>query len=221
LFLYVPLEHCKAKNMYLAPRERDKLALHQMGRLAQQRLAQGYRLNVPETIALIAAQTMELARSAARTVHGAGGTITVARLMEIGRTMLGFRQVLPGVAVLVDEIQIECLMRDGTKLVTIHHPICRPDGDVELALRGSAYPVPDLGIFDTDGGSAEEGLIPGQVHVLNAGPVILNRGKDCIELTVTNTSDRAIQVGSHYHFIETNPALRFDRMASLGFRLNM
>jgi hypothetical protein len=123
--------------------------------------------------------------------------------------------------VLVDEIQIECLMRDGTKLVTIHHPICRPDGDVELALRGSAYPVPDLGIFDTDGGSAEEGLIPGQVHVLNAGPVILNRGKDCIELTVTNTSDRAIQVGSHYHFIETNPALKFDRMASLGFRLNM
>jgi urease len=191
------------------PRERDKLALHQMGCLAQKRLSLGHRLNVPETIALIASQTMELARA---------GGVSVANLMEIGRTMLGFRQVLPGVEALVHEIQIECLMKDGTKLVTIHNPICRQHGDLELALRGSCFPVPDANKFES---CPDEGLIPGQVHVLNSGPLLLNSGKDCIELTVVNKSDRAIQVGSHYHFIETNPSLSFDRMASLGFRLNM
>ena len=61
---------------------------------------------------------------------------------------------------------------------------------------------------------------PGE-HVLSAGEVSLNDGRDTLTVEVSNTGDRPIQVGSHYHFAETNPALAFDRAAAKGFRLNI
>ena len=99
--------------MHLTPREIDKLMLHQAGFLAQKRLARGVRLNVPEAIALVATQLLELARDGRR----------VAELMDLGRRMLGRRQVMAGVAELVREVQVEATFPDGTKLVTIHGPI--------------------------------------------------------------------------------------------------
>jgi urease subunit beta len=63
-------------------------------------------------------------------------------------------------------------------------------------------------------------MIPGEV-VTQPGELELNAGRRTLELTVANTGDRPIQVGSHYHFFETNPALQFDRVASHGFRLNI
>jgi urease gamma subunit len=62
---------------------------------------------------------------------------SVATLMEKGKRLLGSRQVLPGVASLLDEVQVEGTFADGTKLLTIHAPICTLDGDLELALHGS------------------------------------------------------------------------------------
>ena len=63
-------------------------------------------------------------------------------------------------------------------------------------------------------------MIPGEVLTAD-GVVVLNAGRDRIELLVENTGDRPIQVGSHYHFAQTNPALAFDRAAAQGFRLDI
>ena len=63
-------------------------------------------------------------------------------------------------------------------------------------------------------------MIPGEIQVA-AGDITLNAGRKTLKLRVENTGDRPIQVGSHYHFYETNPALKFDREPSLGYRLNI
>lgn len=192
--------------MHLSPRDLDKLVLHGAGFLAQKRLARGLRLNYPETIALLASQLLELIRDGR---HG------VAELMDLGRTLLGRRQVLPGVAALVHEVQVEGTFPDGTKLVTVHDPIAREDGDLALALHGSFLPVPDLASF---GAQAAEADAPGAITVL-AGAIPLYEGRARTTLDVTSTGDRPIQVGSHYPFDRTNPALRFDRALATGKHL--
>ena len=189
----------------LSPQELDKLVLHQAGFLAQKRLARGVRLNYPESVALIATQILELIRDGKR----------VAELMDLGRQMLGRRQVMSGVAELVGEVQVEGTFPDGTKLVTVHQPIVREDGDLALALYGSFLPVPSLERF----GEAEV-LVPGELFV-EPGELELNLGRRTVTLSVTNTGDRPVQVGSHYHFTETNRALVFDRGAALGMRLDI
>lgn len=63
-------------------------------------------------------------------------------------------------------------------------------------------------------------MIPGEIQV-GEGSITLNTGRATLQLTVENTADRPVQVGSHYHFAETNPALSFDRIAARGFRLNI
>ena len=64
-------------------------------------------------------------------------------------------------------------------------------------------------------------MIPGEIIVADAAPLAANLDLATLTLEVANTGDRPIQVGSHYHFFETNEALRFDRAASRGFRLNI
>src|SRR5277367_2518996 len=123
--------------MHLAPREIEKLLLHNAGCLAQKRLARGVRLNYPESVALIAAQVLEFIRDGR----------SVAELMDLGRRLLGRRQVMAGVAEMIVEVQVEGTFPDGTKLVTVHHPISAEDGDLSLALHGSFLPVPDLSRF--------------------------------------------------------------------------
>ncbi|MGR9051923.1 MAG: urease subunit beta [Gammaproteobacteria bacterium] len=63
-------------------------------------------------------------------------------------------------------------------------------------------------------------MIPGEV-LTDAGAIELNAGRETLEITVANTGDRPIQVGSHYHFYESNPALKFDRAKTLGYRLDV
>ena len=211
--------------MHLTPRELDKLTLHQAGFLAQKRLARGLRLNHPEAVALIATQLLELVRDGHR----------VSELMDLGRKMLGRRQVMDGVAELITEVQVEGTFPDGTKLVTVHHPIAADDGDLALALHGSFLPVPELGRFadapvDVPGartaqavGRAEApaaALVPGEVLVA-PGSIELNAGREAVTLQVTNLADRPVQVGSHYHFVEANPYLRFDRGRAYGLRLDI
>ena len=116
------------------------------------------------------------------------------------------------------EVQVEGTFPDGTKLVTIHTPICREDGDLELALRGSFLPVPSLSAFP----EASPVPPPGEVVAdAAAAAIVLNAGRSRVRLTVTNLADRPIQVGSHYHFLETNAQLSFDRAAAYGMRLNV
>jgi urease subunit gamma/beta len=194
--------------MHLSPRDIDKLLLHGAGFLAQKRLARGLRLNYPEAVALLSTQILELIRD---------GDRSVADLMDLGRTLLGHRQVLPGVAALVDEVQVEGTFRDGTKLVTVHDPICRPDGDLALALYGSFLPVPDLAVFGEDEAPKPP---PGDVAV-TAGDVELYPGRARVAIEVTSRGDRPIQVGSHYPFAQTNRALDFDRVLAEGKHLDI
>lgn len=125
-------------------------------------------------------------------LEGARDGRTVAELMAHGTQLLAESDVMEGVAELIAEVQVEATFPDGTKLVTVHQPI------------------PSSGR-----------RIPGEVLVADAPPIELNVGRDTITLEVSNNGDRPIQVGSHYHFFETNSALEFDRSAARGFRLNI
>src|SRR5687768_2890407 len=118
--------------MHLTPHELDKLALHQAGCLAQKRLARGVRLNYPEAVALISTQVMEFIRDGR----------TVAELMDLGRQLLGRADVMEHVPEMIVEVQVEGTFPDGSKLVTVHHPIAAEHGNMELALYGSFLPVP-------------------------------------------------------------------------------
>ncbi len=203
----------KQRWLHLTPREIDHLQLHQAGRLAQYRLARGVRLNVPEAVALISMQMMEDIRN---------GKASVAELMSKGQSLLGRNQVQKGVDQLIEQVQVEACFPDGTKLLTVHSPIAQTDGDLVAALEGSFLPVPELSAFAPDDSEDGEEYTPGQVLPSSEDDVItLNAGRDLIELPVTNTGDRPIQVGSHYAFTETNKALRFDRLAAKKKRLNV
>jgi len=125
-------------------------------------------------------------------LEGARDGRPVAELMEKGAHVLAADEVMDGVAEMIHDVQVEATFPDGTKLVTVHYPI-----------RGAAG-----------------ALNPGEV-VTAPGEVVLNEGREAITLTVANTGDRPIQVGSHYHFFETNPALRFERDKARGMRLDI
>jgi len=202
--------------MHLSPRDIDKLMLHQAGFLAQKRLARGVKLNYPESVALIATQLLEFIRDGN----------SVAELMDMGRRLLGIAQVMPGVPELIAEVQVEGTFPDGTKLVTVHHPIASESGDMKLALYGSFLPVPPASLFKEDASaSAPDDLSPGDPSpgevVTQSGELVLNADRPAVELHVTNLGDRPVQVGSHYHFVETNSALKFDRALAYGKRLDI
>jgi urease subunit gamma/beta len=194
--------------MHLSPREIDKLLLHNAGVVAQKRLARGLRLNYPEAVALIATQLLEFIRDGR----------SVAELMNLGRQFLGRNQVMAGVPAMIVEVQVEGTFPDGTKLVTVHHPVASENGNLALALHGSFLPVPELSLFKPD--AAEADFEPG-AYEIQAGKLELNAGRESVTLAVTNLGDRPVQVGSHYHFIETNAQLRFDRAKSYGKRLDI
>ena len=99
--------------MDLTPREKDKLLIFTAGLVAERRLARGVKLNYPETIAYISAALLEGARDGR----------TVADLMHFGTTLLSREQVMEGVPEMIPDIQVEATFPDGTKLVTVHHPI--------------------------------------------------------------------------------------------------
>jgi urease subunit gamma len=99
--------------MELTPREKDKLLLFTASLVAERRRARGLKLNYPESVALISAAILEGARDGR----------TVAELMSYGATILTRADVLPGVAEMLPEVQVEATFPDGTKLVTVHQPI--------------------------------------------------------------------------------------------------
>ncbi|MBM3832775.1 MAG: urease subunit gamma [Verrucomicrobia bacterium] len=196
--------------MHLSPREIDKLLLHNAGVVAQKRLARGLRLNHPESVALIATQLLEFIRDGR----------SVAELMDLGRRFLGRNQVMPGVPEMIAEVQVEGTFPDGTKLVTVHHPIAAENGDLSLALYGSFLPVPDIAVFAAKATETDATPEPGAMEIKD-GELVLNEGRASITLAVTNLGDRPVQVGSHYHFVETNAQLKFNRAKAYGKRLDI
>jgi len=166
----------------LTPREKDKLLIAMAAQVARNRLARGVTLNHPEAIALITDFVVEGARDGR----------SVAELMQAGANVLTADQVMPGIAEMIPDIQVEATFPDGTKLVTVHHPI--------------------RGVASTD--------VPGQVSTL-PGEIVFNAGADRTVIEVANTGDRPVQVGSHYHFFEVNPGLVFEREKARGQRLDI
>jgi urease subunit gamma len=99
--------------MQLTPHEQERLLLSYAAELARRRQARGLRLNHPEAVAVITDHLLE----------GARDGVTVAELMQSGRTVLSREQVMDGVPEMLEEVQVEATFPDGTKLVTVHHPI--------------------------------------------------------------------------------------------------
>jgi urease subunit gamma len=99
--------------MELTPREKDKLLLFTAALVAERRRARGLKLNYPEAVALISAAILEGARDGR----------TVAELMSFGATILSRSDVMDGVPEMIPDVQVEATFPDGTKLVTVHHPI--------------------------------------------------------------------------------------------------
>lgn len=99
--------------MHLTPREQEKLLIFTAAEVARRRRARGLKLNHPEAVALITAEILEGIRDGR----------SVSELMEAGRQVLGRADVMEGVPEMIDEVQVEGTFPDGTKLVTVHHPI--------------------------------------------------------------------------------------------------
>lgn len=117
--------------------------------------------------------------------------LSVTELMQKGKHILTADDVMDGIPEMISEIQLEATFPDGTKLVTVHEPII-PNGRV----------------------------IPGE-FIIDDGEITLNDGKETLKITITNTADRPIQVGSHYHLFEVNKMLDFDRKLAFGYRLDI
>ena len=99
--------------MNLTPREKDKLLVAMAAMVARNRLNRGVKLNFPEAVALISEHIVEGARDGR----------SVAELMRDGAVVIGRDQVMPGIAEMLPQIQVEATFPDGTKLVTVHDPI--------------------------------------------------------------------------------------------------
>jgi urease subunit gamma len=99
--------------MQLTPQEKDKLLIFTAALLAERRKDRGLKLNYPEAIAFISAAILEGARDGR----------TVSELMNYGTTLLTKEDVMDGISEMIHEVQVEATFPDGTKLVTVHHPI--------------------------------------------------------------------------------------------------
>ncbi len=169
--------------MRITPKEEEKLILFLAGELAAKRKKHGLKLNYPEAVAYISSRLLELARSG----HN------VASLMQMGTEILTADDVMEEVPAMLTEIQVEATFPDGTKLITVHHPIR----------------------------AKSESDVPVGAVIACDGTIELNPGKTTVRISVANTGDRPIQVGSHYHFYEINELLKFYREQAYGYRLDI
>jgi urease subunit gamma/beta len=177
--------------MRLTPHEQERLMVRVAADTARARRDRGLALNHPEAIAMLTDWVLEAARDGRAVVD----------LMEAGRHVLTRDDVMEGVDRMIHDVQVEATFPDGTKLVTLHSPIGPGSGDAAV---GDVVPT----------------IVPGEI----VGPdtaIEINGGRPVVTLRVENAGDRPIQVGSHYHFAEANPSLRFDRTAAHGHRLDV
>ncbi len=176
--------------MQLTPSELDRLLLFTVAELARARRARGLRLNVPEATAIIADAVAEAARDGKR--H--------AEALEVGRTVLGPDDVLPGVADLLADVKVEAVFDDGTRLVVVPDPI--GGGHLGMLAPGATTSAADPALDPSQDDDRSTRL-------------------DVVELDVTNKSAVPITVTSHFHMLEVNPRLSFDRAAAYGRHLDI
>src|ERR1041385_35912 len=153
--------------MHLTPREQERLMIYVAAEVARKRRARGLALNYPEAIAILTADILEWARDGK----------SVAEIMTLGTTILTSADVMPGIAEMIHEVQVEATFPDGTKLVTVHDPI-----------------------------PATDRVKPGE-SLLEKQPIQANVGRRVDRIVVKHTGDRPVQIGSPYHFFEVNHAL--------------
>ncbi len=173
--------------MLLTPTEHERLTIFTAAELARKHRSRGIKLSHPEAVAYICDELL----------YGARLGRSLAELMGHGSTLLTTDDVMPGVAEMLEVLNVEAMFPDGAKMITLHQPI-RPG---------------------TKAIDADE-LRPGEI-VAADGMIELNAGRRRVMLRVTNTGDRPVQVGSHFHFFEANAALEFDRAAAFGMRLDV
>lgn len=177
-------------SMRLTPWEEERLLIFTAAELARRHRASGLALNAPEAIALICDAMFEAARAGA----GYGDVETAAR------RAVSPDEVMPGVRELIEDVRLEVLLGDGTRLVVVLDPLGRP---------GEAQPDDGPGaIWPADEDEAEGEARAAEAH-------------DSLELVVRSESRRVIRVTSHYPFDRVNPRLVFDRDAARGFRLQL
>ena len=171
--------------MLLTPTELERLTIFTAAELARRRKERGLKLNHPEAVAIIVDEVMERAREGK----------SVAELISYGSTILTTDDVMPGVAELTPFLQVEPVLKTGTKLVTIHEPIRAGKEEVDR-------------------------VAPGEIAT-EEGEIEINAGRRRAKVTVVNTGDRPVQVGSHFHFFEANRELDFDREKTFGMHLDV
>ncbi|MBI3527778.1 MAG: urease subunit beta [Betaproteobacteria bacterium] len=181
--------------MNLTPTELERLTIFTAAELARRYRSQGIRLSHPEAVALISDEVLTAARKG----------MTHADLVDYGRSLLTTDDVEPGVEHMIPFLCVEACMAEGTKLVTVFDPIkpgpTKPGRTAQAAEPSRIEPI------------------PGEI-ITQAGEIEINAGRESVSVDVLNTGDRAIQVRSHAHFFEVNRALKFDRAASFGMRLD-
>jgi urease subunit gamma/beta len=171
--------------MRLTAAEEERLLIFTAAELARRHRAAGLLLNAPETIALICDAMLEAARAGA----------SYEEVEAAGRTAVAPSEVLDGVRELVDEVRLEVLMGDGTRLIVLVEPL------------GAGEPP-----LSDDG--------PGAIRITGERPDP-TAGREHRTLVVRNDSRRAVRVSSHYPFDRVNSRLSFDRAAAAGFRLDL
>jgi urease subunit gamma/beta len=169
--------------MRLTPWEEERLLIFSAAELARRHRERGLRLNAPEAIALICDAMLEAARAGA----------SYAAVERAGRDAVGPDDVIPGVRELVEEVRLEVLVDDGTRLVVLVDPL------------GDGRPPADG---------------PGAVRT-EAEPDDATEGRERRTISVRNESRRTVRVSSHFPFDRVNPRLAFDRAAAAGFRLDL
>ena len=170
--------------MRLIPWEEDRLLIFAAAELARRHRAAGQPLNHPEAVALICDAMLEAAR----------GGASYADVEAAGRGAVRPGEVIDGVAALLDEVRLEVLLGDGSRLIVLVDPL---------------------------GDGAAEPLRPGEIRpsARPASRAVTDRERRT--LTVRNGSTRVVRVSSHYPFERVNPRLEFDRTAAAGFRLDI
>ena len=173
--------------MRLIPWEEERLGLFVAAELARRRRAAGLRLNHPEAVAVICDAMLEAARAGA----------SFAEVEAAGRAAVRGDEVLDGVRELLDEVRLEVLLDEGTRLVVLADPLGGEPGD-EVREAGPGAVVP--------------GAADGRDPVAD---------REVLDLAVRNASRRFVRVSSHYPFHRVNPRLEFDRARADGFRLDV
>ncbi|MGZ4650242.1 MAG: urease subunit gamma [Kineosporiaceae bacterium] len=186
--------------MLLTPTERDRLLLFTAAELARARRARGLRLNVPETIALVADTVCEAARDGAR--H--------AEALAAGRAVLGPDDVLPGVGDIVTEVMVEAVFDDGSRLVVVDDPI--GGGSLGEAAPGAVLLAPDQPM------PVDDDVVAVSVVNTAAVPVSVSSYFHFFEANPRLRFDRAAAYGRHLA-IPAGRTVRFDPGVAVGVRL--